>query len=408
MAKWIDLGDINKYAFFPFGGGILAIIFSIILGKMKSNLRRHPLLRGMNSGLGMAVAFVPYLIIKKRSQAANKNIRTDSEVFINMLEDERKKVKKNKYLLLLICSFFEFLQKYLTFSIIHNEQNNVWIFNLFFFTIFSRFILNQKFYRHQYLSITVIVILLLLSIFFYDLEAIKEKNGIYFFFSLFIELVYSVNYVLNKYLMEKKFCSPFEVCSFEGLFIIIFNLVLASILSFVEIPKNSGALKVFKHLEYDGKIYIEKIKDYVEAFDGTELLSYFVNIIYKVIFNLCCLLTINHFTPAHTIIILFFDNMQYFVETTMRGNTVLTIFIFIFLFFFILVFTEMIELNFCEISKNTKKNIRERALKEEKEGDEDVDSFKESRSGNRRVELIDGVLVDIASNPSINDNDSNI
>ena len=64
----------------------------------------------------------------------------------------------------------------------------------------------------------------------------------------------------------------------------------------------------------------------------------------------------------------------------------------------------MIELNFCEISKNTKKNIRERALKEEKEGDEDVDSFKDGR----RVELIDGVFVDIASNPSINDNDSNI
>ena len=407
MVRWISLGDINKYVFFPFGGGILSIIFTIILGQMKSNLKKHPLLRGMNSGIGMAVAFIPYLIIKKRSKKLNKDITANNEVYVNILEEERSKLKKNKYLLLLICSFFEFLQKYFSFSIIHNEQSDAWIFDLIYFTVFSRFILNQKFYRHQYLSLAVIIIILLISVFVYDLEAIKEKNGIDFILSLYIEFIYSVNYVLNKYLMERKFCSPFEVCSFEGLFIIILNLILACILSFIEIPKNSGALKVFNHLEYKGKIYIDKIKEYLEIFDGKELLSFLVNVIYKVIFNLCCLLTINYFTPAHVIIILFFGEMESFVSAVWKGNSILSIFIFIFLLFFILVFTEIIELNFFGISSNTKKNIRNRAFKEEVNDDEAIECIRGDSFGNRRVELNDEVLLDFGSNISLNEIESN-
>ena len=409
MVNWIGLGDINKYMFFPFGGGILSIIFTIIIGQMKSNLRRHPLLRGMNSGIGMAVAFIPYLIIYKRSQKISKDITSKNEAYINMLEEERKKLKKNKYLLLFICSFFEFLQKYLSFAIIHNEQSNAWIFDLIYFTVFSRFILNQKLYRHQYLSLAVIIVILLISVFVYDLDDIKEKNGMYFMLSLYIEFVYSVNYVLNKYLMESKFCSPFEICSFEGLFIIIFNAILISIVTFIEIPKYSGALKVFNHLEYEGKIYIDNIKDYIESFDANEFFSFVVNIIYKVIFNLCCLLTINYFTPAHVIIILFFGEMESFIRAMWKGNVFLTFIVFILLLFFILVFTEIIELNFLGISENTKKNIRERVLKEKNvDDDDDSNICRIDSAGDGKVELNDGVIVELSNQPSFIEDDLNI
>jgi hypothetical protein len=73
-----------------------------------------------------------------------------------------------------------------------------------------------------------------------------------------------------------------------------------------------------------------------------------------------------------------------------RGNFIFTIFIFLLLIFAILVFTEIIELNFLGFSKNTKKNIRERAFKEENPR---KDSFND-----KNIELEDGMLLEIPIN----------
>ena len=55
--------------------------------------------------------------------------------------------------------------------------------------------------------------------------------------------------------------------------------------------------------------------------------------------------------------------------------------------FSISVFTEIIELNFLGFSKNTKKNIRERAFREENSGDE--------RLSNKNIELEDGMILNL-------------
>ena len=36
------------------------------------------------------------------------------------------------------------------------------------------------------------------------------------------ETLFSLNDVLNKYMMEKKFCSPYEICLYTGLIDLIF------------------------------------------------------------------------------------------------------------------------------------------------------------------------------------------
>ena len=202
MVKWISLGDINKYLFFPFVGGMVTLLFKLIIKKMDKELKQHPLIRGVNSGMGMSLSIIPFLIIKIRTKSLNKEISKNLLVLENKKKEEKNKLIKGKYILILICAFLDFLQKSLSFIIIHDSENNVWIFDLIFFTFFSWFLLNEKFYKHQYLSLLIMVIIVTIT-FILDFSHIKENIGD-FFLVLYIELVYSINHVLNKYLMENK------------------------------------------------------------------------------------------------------------------------------------------------------------------------------------------------------------
>lgn len=69
----------------------------------------------------------------------------------------------------------------------------------------------------------------------------------------------------------------------------------------------------------------------------------------------------------------------------------MAVFIFIILFFAILVFTEFIELNFLDISKNTKKNIRMRATRFE---NSEFSSFDE-----KAIEVEEGMLIELPNQP---------
>ena len=388
MVKWISLGDINKYLFFPFVGGMVTLLFNLFNGKIDKEFKKHPLLRGVNSGLGMSLSIIPFLIIEIRTKSLGEEISKNLIAYENKKKEEKNKLTKGKYILLLICAFLDFLQKSLSFVIIHDSENNVWIFDLIFFTFFSWFILNEKFYKHQYFSLLLMVIIVFIT-FILDYNHIKENIGD-FFLVLYIELVYSINHVLNKYIMENKFCSPYEISFYEGFFCLIMNIILLSIFSNIEISKHSGVLKVFSNKNYDGKYYIDNFKYYIDSINTKEFFAFLLHAINKVSYNLFSLLTIKYFSPSHVIIILFFGEMEYFVVTMKRGNFIFTIFIFLLLIFAILVFTEIIELNFLGFSKNTKKNIRERAFKEENPRE---DSF-----NYKNIELEDGMLLEIPIN----------
>ena len=386
MVKWINIGDINKYLFFPFVGGMITLLLNLILDEIDHEFEMHPLIRGVNSGIGMSFSLIPFLIIIIRTKSVSKEISNHIAFYEDIIHKDKKKLLKGKYILLLTCAFLDFLQKELSFIVIHDDENNIWIFDLLFFSFFSWFILNQKFYRHQLLTLGLLIILLIITICAFDRESIQKKP-FDFMLVLYIEFVYSINHVLNKYLMEHKFCTPYEISFYEGLFCLIVNIILLSIFSNVKIEKQSGVLKVFKHKNYAGKIHLDNFKFYIDNFDKKEFFAFFISAVNKLSYNLFSLLTIKFFTPAHVIIILFFGEIEYFIETMKRGNFAFTIFMFIIVIFSILVFTELIELNFLGISKNTKKNIRERSMLEEEL------NKREDSINNKKIELEEGIII---------------
>ena len=81
-------------------------------------------------------------------------------------------------------------------------------------------------------------------------------------------------------------------------------------------------------------------------------------------FNIFTLLTIKYFTPSHAVILLIIGEISFAFDSIKNFKLFVTIIIYCIILFMILIFTEIIELNFWNLRKNTKKNISERTLTE--------------------------------------------
>ena len=77
---------------------------------------------------------------------------------------------------------------------------------------------------------------------------------------------------------------------------------------------------------------------------------------------LCCLLIVKNNTPCHIFIMFIFGQIAYYAQGT--EYLIIVIICLIIMLFFSLVFNEIIELNFCGLSRNTKRNMASRAKDE--------------------------------------------
>ena len=130
----IGIGHIDKYLIFALIGGLSQFTCAIMLFKYKdiANYNKHPLIIGFNAGLGMSFAFIPFIILKINSNKAKKN---NQETFIKVLSEkdpERigilcdfkylekfsdKRLRRQKYFILIACALLDFSQKSLTYKL---------------------------------------------------------------------------------------------------------------------------------------------------------------------------------------------------------------------------------------------------------------------------------------------------
>ena len=120
-----------------------------------------------------------------------------------------------------------FIQGILYISSIEVKSNS-WILDILITSIFYFLIFKIKLYKHHYLSIIIII----LTGFILDLVFENIQNDISnHFLSLVLrflrEIIFSLVDIINKYLMDKKFCSVYEITFYSGLI----GLILYGILS---------------------------------------------------------------------------------------------------------------------------------------------------------------------------------
>ena len=253
-----------------------------------------------------------------------------------------------------------------SFNIIKNEQKLIfneeyYFLELLFLYILSYYIYKLKLYKHQYISLILILIFGLIRNLMkvnYNLQTL-----LILLFQIFITFFESIIILYIKGLMKYKFFSIYKVCYVFG----IINSILSIIIFFMAsyIPCGSSICNVYYH----NKRYFDNIYNAFSYYNISKKFALFLISIFFGIVKLLFYVIINNFTVYH--LFLFIQNQEFisaiYTEIISKRKIIiiaLVIITYIFEFFAILVFQENIELNFCEINKDIKKNIRERAKNE--------------------------------------------
>ena len=221
---------------------------------------------------------------------------------------------------------------------------------IIFITIITYFILKEKYYIHHIISIIVIVILstsidLILQNFF-GLNVFLVINSI-----LYV-LADSILFSYYKYLIEFQYYYFLDVLLAEG--IIHFSI---SLISFC-------VILLVQHLN-NSKTILSEFLDYYENFGiGNILLLFFISLIFKGFFiSFLDFLILKELTPNFVIIAYGLARIPSSIIKLESEYRWIILVISIFQVIFILFYLEIIEYNFCNLNKNTKRNISERELK---------------------------------------------
>ena len=181
---------------------------------------------------------------------------------------------------------------------------------------------------------------------FFTLDKIKKnyKGYINYFVA---ESIYNILYVLYKFFMIKKFIKSYEILFYQGVYELVFGIITLAITT-----------KYFKQFD--------NFYSYIDGLEGKEIGRFISLVFINFIKFFTIFINIEIFGPFHIflldilagIIISFFDNdlSKFDVSISIAYFVLLIICIFM-----ILVFIEIIQLNFCGLSTMTKKSIEERA-----------------------------------------------
>ena len=319
-------------------------------------LLKNAILTNIFISISKLFTVIPLLILKFRSNKVSSSEIQSVDSF-NKLEyiytEKNIEIVQYKGRLILLSAVIFFVQS-IFFVLTFGIKTNSWIWNILITSIFYYWFFKIKLFKHHYLSIIIIILIgFIIDLVLKNLQNDISDNLTLFLFRFLREILYSFHDVINKYIMEKKFGSIYEIALSNG----IITLIL---------------LLIFAVLDYNF-FGLDDYEEYFNNFNGTELLVIFGVMITQLGLYLSLMITNRNYTPCHLFIIFVFGQLAYYIDFS--GISIIVLLCLIFILFMALIFNEIIELNFCGLSDNTKRKISERA-----EIDSDLDSMIDKNS----------------------------
>jgi len=310
-----------------------------------------------------------FIKVKMESKVSKKtfNLRDKSfeKSFDKTFNKVNEEIVKGKWVSIFLAALFFFIQN-ITLVFTFNIKTNAWIFYIVLASLFYYLIFKIKLYIHHYLSASLILIIgITIDLIAQNLQ--NEITNIFLLVKYVKEIFFALYNVTAKYVMEKNYVSVYEFSFYVG----VINFILSAI------------IEVFDYFFFK----YDDLDKYFNNFDVNELLVMLGIISSQFVLNIAYLFTIKNYSPCHVFIIFVFGQLAYYVDSE-EGILIkiLVIVCLILILFLSLIFSEIIELNFCKLSYNTKKNIAKRA--ENVEGfysknneifDEDEDEFTDAK-----------------------------
>ena len=390
MLIQLGLND-KKYLFI-----LVFPIFGIITGT-----NRNPYYKSFNEFLSLACCGFIHSIIKYMIKPENKNQTIElqksdlldstntvehisksndnnsiyAQIYKKLIEEDKEKIKlqnKNNILFILLISIIQLIAS-LTKNIFKQYIKRYFLYNLpilldsIFLIIFSMIFLGFSLYNHQYLSLTIILICIIIffigSLFYEtDLTVINAFQS--FIITYFYNKIYCLSYVLGK-----KYLNTYM----DDVYLFLFKICITGTIS----------LLIYDIIAYFCKLDIKYHGIIQTNFENFEIWVFLVDLLLNILYEIGLWLTIYYFSPCHFIIygtlrdFLIFYFSFFDINDILYNNTdindiiglIITYFvIYLIISFALLVFNEIIILNFCGLNKNnTKIYIMKRELADDKE-----------------------------------------
>ena len=303
---------------------------------------------------------------KEKEKSDNKDLYKEKgnmvELIFNDLSDRiTYKDIINIIIISILLLIFDFLKSYISFNNDYKINRNYIYMKFLFLFLISKYFYKIKYYKHQNISIIIIVIFELIKSI---IRIIAGNNAFDLLKDLFISIILSfleaICITYFKGLMLYKYFSPYKTTFIFGIIDASITLILFIIFSFIPVGDKIGFVK------YEDKVYFDNIFFIFENYNIGQFIILIVLIIFLGTNRFLYNMTINYYSVYH-LFILFqaSDSWDILNEQIDNNNKILLKNLFhlcnLFELFFNLVFLEIIELNFCGLNKNTKKNINIRA-----------------------------------------------
>ena len=384
MKTLISFGQFDKkFLFINLGfvfGIILLIIFVLIYRGInadpKNSFNNSRLLIPLIYFFGQLLCLIPGYFIQKCFK--KKEVSTNNNSDINYIYNDKLN-KSFNYLgiIKLIAISILYLMEIYSIGLIsginygkneddndnndNNDYNDINNGVLSFFYIFHlavcKLLFKQKYYKHQYCSVLILTLIELIrfSIFVYKIYTNdkKDKNDknenatdrflLLLFSSIFFSLFNSIVNGYKKYLMVKYYFSIYKSCYIFG----FINIPIIIIIYLIKILV----------LDYEDKLF--------DDFLSINVILYFIFSIlfgyFGLMFNLINNNYLTYYLALPTSLFLFIIGILYEIYNEFNIKSILIIIFDTIEILLILVILEVIELNFCGLSDNTKKNINSRS-----------------------------------------------
>ena len=393
--KIIELGDFDYKIIIP----LIHPFLYQIRGLFHKN-EDKPIFTCFTNFCGYMICGIIYLIIRRRMRRnesneleklrkinENKSIspgKVSTEEFVKKINPynlgenqilieankQRKKMIRNGYLFILLLAFIYLIPMILDSYASSNRESFIGTssafsasFFMFFIIILSRIILGQKIYLHQIISIIIIIISIIIVIVIIFLEKNDSFNYgfVNFAFVILVTALYSLFDVLEKKYYNLFMDSPYHFMFILGLYssiAILLYEIFTDIIFGYDREFNGIFFKIEKNFVDYGFLYV---------------LIFLGDILSASIWLAGIQLTVYFFTPSHFIIS---ESISQIITTIIDGETIKDFPVFekiVIYFFFVVillisfVYNEIIIINVCNLSKDTKKNISIRQLSETEE-----------------------------------------
>lgn len=339
----IKFGIIDKYILIPIIGGLIKIFYRYLILHIGPSFGNHPFVFSLYSSLGMSLAFIRFI----------KEPNLD-ELMPPDAKEKKQIVKRGKFIFICVAILLDFIQTLLATFFYLKTKLNLWNFDIIILGIFSRLILKISLYRHQLLSIASIFILSLII----NLIILKEEKDLYINILTFVnQIIFHLEVVIHKLIIENYFSTPSEICFYEGVVNLFLYILCLSIFSNIEVPKEYSYIFNDNLLDFNDKKYLDNFTSYYGKIDIKEIFIVLGYLPLIAMFNLSILITIKKYTPFHILIIFIVGDFEKIIYEYDDWKTYIILIILCIIFLTILIFNEIIELNFCDLSYNIKRNL---------------------------------------------------